>query len=79
MLTLERDGDVTKLAGKAVGVTLKAGDLLRITTQGGGGLGPVEDRDPDEVLRDVALGKISIANARDTYGMTSEQLEGLSR
>jgi N-methylhydantoinase B len=74
-LVLERDGQATELAGKVVGVKLLPGDRLRIVTQGGGGLGPVGERDPAEVLADVALGKVSVESARRDYGLSSESLE----
>jgi len=77
-LELERGDEVVELAGKAVGVALQPGDVLRIVTQGGGGLGPVDERRPDEVLRDVALGKVSVEAARDVYGLDSELLEEVS-
>ena len=36
-------------------------------TCGGGGYGPPEEREPERVLCDVLLGKISIERARDIY------------
>ena len=46
------------------------GELLRVETCGGGGYGPVQERDPGMVLRDVREGKISIERAQKSYGVT---------
>ena len=73
-LVLEHNGDLIPLPGKAVGVSLEQGDLLHITTQGGGGLGHPEDRKPERVLRDVALGKVTAEAAVDSYGLTKDAL-----
>lgn len=59
------------------GVTLKAGDLLRVLTAGGGGWGDPLDRDPRLVERDVAAGVVSVEAAEREYGvcLTPETLE----
>jgi len=36
---------------------------------GGGGYGPAKERDPALVLRDVVLGRVSVAHAREAYGV----------
>jgi N-methylhydantoinase B len=46
-----------------------AGEVIRIRTTGGGGWGDPLDRPYDEVLRDVRWGKVSLAGARDDYGV----------
>jgi N-methylhydantoinase B len=48
---------------------VRAGEVIRICTTGGGGWGDPLDRPYDEVLRDVAWGKVSVAGARDDYGV----------
>jgi N-methylhydantoinase B len=48
---------------------VRAGEVIRIRTTGGGGWGDPLDRPYDEVLRDVAWGKVSLAGARDDYGV----------
>jgi len=48
---------------------LKAGTVVRIRTTGGGGWGDPLDRPVDEVLRDIAWRKVSIAGARADYGV----------
>jgi N-methylhydantoinase B len=48
---------------------VRAGQVIRIRTTGGGGWGDPDDRPYDEVLRDVAWGKVSVTGARDEYGV----------
>lgn len=63
------DGQVTKLdfgdGRNDFGgmIDLKAGQVIEIATAGGGGFGPVEDRDPIAVVKDLAEGRISQATA----------------
>jgi N-methylhydantoinase B len=65
---LVRGGEETRLGSK-VTVELEAGDVLSVRTCGGGGYGPVEERDPDAVRRDVHQGKVSAQRAREVYGV----------
>jgi N-methylhydantoinase B len=46
-----------------------AGEVIRIRTTGGGGWGDPLDRPYDEVLRDLRWHKVSVAGARDEYGV----------
>src|SRR4029450_256822 len=46
-----------------------AGEVIRIRTTGGGGWGDPLDRPYDEVLRDLRWHKVSVAGARDDYGV----------
>jgi N-methylhydantoinase B len=48
---------------------VRAGEVIRIRTTGGGGWGDPLDRPCAEVLRDVAWGKVSTAGAREDYGV----------
>jgi N-methylhydantoinase B len=48
---------------------VRAGEVIRIRTTGGGGWGDPLARDPNAVLRDVRWGKVSAAAARDDYGV----------
>ena len=48
---------------------VRAGEVVRIRTTGGGGWGDPLDRPYDEVLRDLRWRKISPAGARDDYGV----------
>ena len=51
------------------GIALPASGRLRVHTSGGGGYGDPLDRDPEDVLRDVRLGKVSPAHAGAAYGV----------
>jgi N-methylhydantoinase B len=48
---------------------VRAGEVIRIRTTGGGGWGDPLDREPAAVLRDVRWGKVSLTAARDDYGV----------
>jgi N-methylhydantoinase B len=48
---------------------VRAGEVIRIRTTGGGGWGDPMERPYDEVQRDVAWGKVSIAGAWTDYGV----------
>ncbi len=50
-------------------VSVKKGDVVRITTPGGGGWGDPLKRDPEAVCLDVHRGLVSAENARDDYGV----------
>lgn len=61
------DGSVSEPFGKITGLKLKRGDVLELSTGGGGGYGPPEERDAKAVLDDVRNGYISEAYARQNY------------
>jgi N-methylhydantoinase B len=48
---------------------VRAGEVIRIRTTGGGGWGDPLTRPYEEVARDVAWGKVSVTGARDDYGV----------
>jgi N-methylhydantoinase B len=48
---------------------LPAGTVVRIRTTGGGGWGDPLERPVQEVLRDIAWRKVSVAGARADYGV----------
>ena len=48
---------------------LERGDAITIRAGGGGGFGPPEERDPEAVAHDVRQGYVSLAVARDVYGV----------
>jgi N-methylhydantoinase B len=48
---------------------VRAGEVIRIRTTGGGGWGDPLERPFDAVVADVRAGKVSIAGARDDYGV----------
>jgi N-methylhydantoinase B len=67
-----RDGETIQpspVPGKVGGFKLRKGDIVRIETSGGGGFGDPLQRDPTHVARDVYLGYVSAARARDRYGV----------
>ena len=47
-----RSGDEVDLHGRAAGLELETGDMLRIETSGGGGFGPPGERDPRALEND---------------------------
>ena len=51
------------------GNVLKKGDVVRIMTSGGGGWGSPIERPADQVRDDVLDGFVSVASARDDYGV----------
>ena len=58
-----------ELEGLVDGEPVRAGEVIRIRTTGGGGWGDPLDREVDAVVRDVLWGKVSVAGARDDYGV----------
>ena len=60
------DGDERVLPTKVV-VELRAGDVFRVQTPGGGGWGAPEERDADAVRQDVADGLVSPDRASEVY------------
>jgi N-methylhydantoinase B len=48
---------------------VRAGEVIRIRTTGGGGWGDPLERPFAEVQRDVLWGKVSVAGAREDYGV----------
>ena len=47
---------------------LQRGDVLSMWTQGGGGYGPPDERDPAAIERDLREGKTTIQKSRAAYG-----------
>ncbi|WP_236865611.1 hydantoinase B/oxoprolinase family protein [Brevibacterium daeguense] len=50
---------------------IRAGEVVRIRTTGGGGWGDPLERPLDEVERDLRWGKVSFAGARNDYGVVA--------
>ncbi|TXQ41155.1 hydantoinase B/oxoprolinase family protein, partial [Escherichia coli] len=50
---------------------IRAGQVVRIRTTGGGGWGDPLDRPLDEVERDLVWGKVSVDGARTAYGVVA--------
>ncbi len=57
------------LPGLADDQPVRAGEIIRIETTGGGGWGDPFERDPELVARDVLQDKVSSAAARSDYGV----------
>jgi N-methylhydantoinase B len=55
------------------GNVLRRGDVLRLSTSGGGGWGHPFDRPLDRVRRDVAGGFVSVGSAREDYGVVMDE------
>jgi len=51
------------------GEPVRAGEIVRVMTTGGGGWGNPLEREPERVLRDVVEDKVSVAAARESYGV----------
>ncbi|MEU4327275.1 hydantoinase B/oxoprolinase family protein [Nonomuraea dietziae] len=55
---------------------VRAGEVIRIRTTGGGGWGSPYERDPEKVAADVRDGKVSVEGARTDYGVVFEEGAG---
>ncbi len=64
----EKTGEATSMC-KARGEELKAGELVILSTGGGGGYGPVEERDLALLQRDLNEGYITRAAAESIYNV----------
>lgn len=61
-----------KLGSTFSEMTLRSGDLLRIVSPGGGGMGAPQDRMPDAIRKDMCEGKVSPEAAKAMYGIDPE-------
>jgi N-methylhydantoinase B len=52
------------------GLNVKRGDVVRLQTAGGGGLGPPKKRELHRVISDLQNGYISPKAAKEVYGMS---------
>ena len=57
------------LSSKIAGITLTAGESVRIETPGGGGYGSTEAREPHLLAADLRGGKVSVPAAEQDYGI----------
>ena len=62
------DGEEEVLSSKTT-IDVRPGEIVSYETCGGGGFGPAWERDPERVLSDVRLGKVSPERARACYGV----------
>ena len=65
---IRADGTEESPPGKFL-TTVRKGDVIRIRLAGGGGYGDPLKRDPARLLRDVTEGKVTIAHAKESYGV----------
>ena len=69
---VERDGEEIQpspVPGKVGGFPLRAGDIVRLQSAGGGGHGDPLNRDVERVRSDVSLGYLSAEQAEHRYGV----------
>lgn len=71
--------DERQILYKREAIPVKAGDVVRVLTPGGGGWGDPLCRVPDMVRLDVARGLVSLGSARDDYGVVLEQVSDRAR
>ena len=55
---------------------LKAGDVFRLDTPGGGGFGDPLTRDPERVRQDVREGYVTAEAATEIYGVVLKEDQG---
>jgi N-methylhydantoinase B len=66
-------GNTRRLSLKTNEFALGEGDVVEMTTSGGGGFGDPLSRDPELVARDLANGHVSKPAALDVYGVVVNQ------
>ena len=67
-VTVTKGGETKSMPGKFL-ENLSTSDTLRIEWPGAGGWGDPLERDPQTVLDDVIAEKVSLARAREVYGV----------
>jgi N-methylhydantoinase B len=65
---IQAHGETRELPSKFL-LTIHRDDVFRLVLAGGGGFGDPFERDPERVLDDVRLGKVTVQHARDAYGV----------
>jgi N-methylhydantoinase B len=68
-VTVDAEGKAHDLCGLVDGEPVRAGEIVRVVTTGGGGWGDPLEREPELVQRDVIEGKVSATAARADYGV----------
>ena len=68
-VTVDAEGEARDLGGLVDGAAVKAGQVVRVVTTGGGGWGDPLEREAEMVALDVRQGKVSAAAAREVYGV----------
>lgn len=67
---LEGAEEVLPQQPSALGIMIRAGDVVFVRGMGGGGFGPVESRARDAVIKDMEDGLLSLERAVKVYGLT---------
>lgn len=75
-VTVDLHGKAKELGGLVDGEPVRAGQVVRVVTTGGGGWGDPLEREPEWVLRDVVQAKVSVAAARESYGVVIVERDG---
>jgi len=70
---VDAEGTPRDLGGLVDGEPVLKGQVVRVVTTGGGGWGDPLEREGELVLRDVIEGRVSLAAARDSYGVIVTQ------
>jgi len=79
VVTIDPAGaDERRLGGLVDGAAVRAGEIVRVETTGGGGWGDPLEREVDLVVRDVLQGKISTQAAREDYGVVFSETASAS-
>lgn len=74
---LMKDGTETRFAtGKVLSQRLRKGDVYRLASGGGGGFGTPLDRATSDVEWDVRQGYVSLAKAKELYGVVIDPESG---
>jgi N-methylhydantoinase B len=75
-LIVNPDQEAKRLPTRYADYPLKAGDVFRLDTPGGGGFGDARTRDPERVRADVIEGYVTVAAAERTYGVVLRETDG---
>lgn len=69
VLVIRKDGSTERFAFGS-GIRVDEGDVIRVMTGSGGGLGDPKQRDPELVRQDIRNGYITPERAREVYGVS---------
>jgi N-methylhydantoinase B len=75
-VTVDAEGKKKTLGGLVDGEPVKAGQIVKVVTTGGGGWGDPLTRETELVLTDVIQGKVSPEAARRDYGVVLRRKRG---
>jgi N-methylhydantoinase B len=75
-LIVNPDQEAKRLPTRYADYPLKAGDVFRLVTPGGGGFGDARTRDPAQVRDDVIEGYVTAEAAEQVYGVVLRRVDG---